>query len=139
MIRPTPTTGNAVAYDDGIFHGTHVASAQPQVEILSPTEPDRFRMPTRTSGDGVAPMRNWLSVMSAIRPAIFFPSLAYTFIHQQAYDSGVRVHNNSYGGAAGPYDSRSAEVDELMWRLWDYLIVFSAGNTGPFAEPLDQG
>src|SRR5262249_47327952 len=47
----------------------------------------------------------------------------------QAYSSGARVHNNSYGPAPPAiYDQDAADIDDLMWRLRDYTIFYSAGN-----------
>ena len=52
-------------------------------------------------------------------------------VFQQAYDAGVRIHNNSWGGgAAGAYDDYAAAVDRFMWRHKDFLILFAAGNDG---------
>ncbi len=50
---------------------------------------------------------------------------------QQAYDAGVRIHNNSWGGGDfGEYDSYAEAVDRFMWEHPDFLILFAAGNDG---------
>jgi serine protease AprX len=52
-------------------------------------------------------------------------------LFQQAYDAGVRVHNNSWGGGVyGAYDVYAEQVDRFMWKNKDFLILFAAGNDG---------
>ncbi|PKO23620.1 MAG: serine protease [Chloroflexi bacterium HGW-Chloroflexi-1] len=52
-------------------------------------------------------------------------------VFQQAYDAGVRIHNNSWGGGDfGAYDDYAAAVDRFMWQHKDFLILFAAGNDG---------
>ncbi len=54
-----------------------------------------------------------------------------TALFQQAYDAGVRIHNNSWGGGDfGEYDSYAEAVDRFMWEHPDFLILFAAGNDG---------
>jgi serine protease AprX len=46
-------------------------------------------------------------------------------------DDGVRVHTNSWGGAAqGAYTANSSEVDDFVWNQRDCVICFAAGNDG---------
>ncbi len=52
-------------------------------------------------------------------------------LFQQAYDAGVRVHNNSWGGGDfGAYDDYAEAVDRFVWEHKDFLILFAAGNDG---------
>jgi len=54
-----------------------------------------------------------------------------TEIFQPAYDTGARIHTNSWGGNAnGIYTIYSQYVDQFMWDHPDILILFSAGNSG---------
>ncbi len=51
---------------------------------------------------------------------------------QQAYDDGARIHSNSWGSEVnGTYTAFAQDADEFMWHHPDFLIVFSAGNSGP--------
>ncbi len=68
-------------------------------------------------------------------------------LFQEAYDKGVRIHNNSWGNASkGLYSIDSFEVDEFVYEHPDFLVIFAAGNDGmqgklPDDEPdyvLDQ-
>ena len=54
-------------------------------------------------------------------------------LNQQAYGSGARVHNDSYGlrDISNNYDTDSQALDYFMWMFSDYVIFFSAGNSGP--------
>ena len=50
---------------------------------------------------------------------------------QQAYNVGARIHSNSWGASVGgAYTAFSQDADEFMWNNKDFLIVFSAGNSG---------
>ena len=53
----------------------------------------------------------------------------------QAYYAGAMIHTNSWGSSsAGAYTSSSEEVDQFMWEHKDFLILFSAGNSGEDAD-----
>ena len=108
-------------------HGTHVAGS-----IL---------------GDGSASGGQFRGVAPEAR--LFFQSLldangglgglgvALAELFQEAYDAGVRVHNNSWGSAtASAYTIDSTEVDDFIANHRDMLIVISAGNEGTAAAPL---
>lgn len=57
-------------------------------------------------------------------------------LFDEAYQQGVRIHNNSWGSAtASEYVVNSEEVDEFVWNHPDMLIVISAGNEGTAAAP----
>ena len=69
-----------------------------------------------------------------------------------AFQSGARIHSNSWGGACHdifggcvpgctlPYDSFARDADLAMWAHPDLLIVASAGNSGEFCPaPLALG
>lgn len=54
-------------------------------------------------------------------------------ISRQAYNSGARIHNDSYGleNTSTAYDQDSAMLDRFCWENNDYTIFFAAGNSGP--------
>ena len=53
-------------------------------------------------------------------------------LFQPTYNSGARVHTNSWGSItpALPYDSSSREIDAFVWSHPDQVICFAAGNDG---------
>lgn len=58
-------------------------------------------------------------------------------LFEEAYQSGARIHNNSWGSATrSMYTFNSIEVDEFVARRRDMLIVISAGNEGIAANSL---
>ena len=59
-------------------------------------------------------------------------------LNRQAYASGARVHNDSYGlqDISNSYDTDSQELDYFMWMYSSYVIFFSAGNSGPHERTL---
>jgi serine protease AprX len=57
-------------------------------------------------------------------------------LFQEAYDAGVRVHNNSWGAFAdSEYLFNSLEVDEFVYNHKDMLLVISGGNEGTAFQP----
>jgi serine protease AprX len=49
----------------------------------------------------------------------------------QAHDAGARIHTNSWGApVGGVYNANARAVDEFMWEHPDFLLLFSAGNSG---------
>jgi hypothetical protein len=54
----------------------------------------------------------------------------------EAYDAGVRIHNNSWGADAGSvYRMSSLEIDEFVHEHPDLLVVIAAGNDGRSVAP----
>jgi len=52
-------------------------------------------------------------------------------LFQEAYDSGTRIHTNSWGAPNfGGYNNMSEDVDEFVWNNPDMLILYAAGNDG---------
>lgn len=126
---------NAVAYDDSgaVYHGTATTSVAAGRDFNADGTGNVPGVASRTSGDGVAPDAR-IVFQDAGHPSgqlsgVNFVSQA--LIHQQAYSSGVRAHNNSYGpDPPVGYDEDAADIDDAMWRLRDYNIFYAAGNDG---------
>jgi uncharacterized protein (TIGR03437 family) len=131
---------NAVAYDDsdGEYHGTATTSVAVGRAYQADGTGALPGLATRSGGDGVAPdARIVFQDVGHVNGDLTGLNVSWALLHQQAYDSGVRVHNNSYGGTAPvPYDSDAADLDDTMWRLRDYTLFFSAGNDGPGSATL---
>jgi uncharacterized protein (TIGR03437 family) len=126
---------NSVAYDDNDgYHGTHTSSVAVGRDFNMDGSGALPGMASRTAGDGIAPDAR-LVFQDIGHPSRQLPGIDFIsqmLIHDQAYRSGVRVHNNSYGLAPPVrYDAEAADIDDVMWRLRDYTIFFSAGNDGP--------
>ena len=126
---------NAVAYDDsdGGYHGTATTSVAAGRDFNADGSGATPGAASRTAGDGVAPDAR------IVFQDIGHPSgqlsganfVSQALIHQQAYSSGVRAHNNSYGpNPPVSYNTNAADIDDVMWRLRDYNIFYSAGNDG---------
>jgi hypothetical protein len=139
-IQNFPGANSSLCYqvvDDGAVdvdsgHGTHVAGS-----VLSDGGPNG-------EGKGVAPAARL--VFQAIENYVDFRQLCASEVDgyyligipsdlhslfQQAYNSGARIHSNSWGSAsAGDYTLDSANTDDFIWDNKDMTITFSAGNEG---------
>lgn len=124
---------NAVAYDDSsaAYHGTLTTSVAVGRNYGANGSGAVGGIATRSTGDGVAPDAK-IVFQDVGHPGGQLPGVDFvsqSLIHQQAYSTGARVHNNSYGPEPpATYDQDAADVDDIMWRLRDYTILFSAGN-----------
>lgn len=126
---------NSVAYDDssGGYHGTATTSVAVGRHFVADGSGAVSGISSRTQYDGVAPdarvVFQDIGHVSGELPGVDLVS--QILLHEQAYSSGVRVHNNSYGpDPPVGYDQDAADIDEIMWRLRDYSIFYSAGNDG---------
>ncbi len=57
---------------------------------------------------------------------------AYTTLFGDAYNSGARIHTNSWSSRSSyaNYSWRSWQIDNFIWNHKDLLVLFSAGNNG---------
>jgi len=144
---PTGDDDTCPATIGGSGHGTHTSGSAAGDQ--SPyADCSGFTSPNRNGGDGLAPgaklvlqeMGDGLEYLNNRGGTLW--NLA-----DVAYQSGVRIHSDSWGGAcydifgnctAGckiPYDSFARDADLAMWTYPDLLLVTSAGNGGQFCPP----
>src|SRR5215813_12311044 len=133
--RSGPNYLNAAAYDDsaGVYHGTATSSVGAGRDFNADGTGGLPGVASRTSGDGVAPdarivFQDVGHPSGQLSGANF---VSQALIHQQAYASGVRAHNNSYGpNPPVSYNDDASDIDNVMWRLRDYSVFYAAGNDG---------
>ncbi len=125
---------NSVAYDDSNgYHGTHVVSVAVGRDYAATGNGAVPGIPTRTRDDGIAPDAR-LVFQDYGHPAgqLSGLSVGQALLLQQSYSTGARIHSQSWGGGTNPsYNTQSADDDDVMWRLRDFNVFFSAGNSGP--------
>ena len=123
------TTWSSGTGADTHGHGTHVAGTILGNGDLSGADPSTQFYPS-TCYAGVAPEASL--VFQALGDLSGIPD-DLNILFAQAYGGGARIHSNSWGTAykvGGEYTSYSEDVDEYSWSNQDFLIVFSAGNSG---------
>ena len=116
-------------------HGTHVTGSILGTGVKSGSNPKNKQY--GKSFAGVAPQASL--VFQAIGDDlgslnVYPPSPYDTKLFNPPYQSGARIHSNSWGSIGsfwhGLYDTGSQEVDRFMRNQEDMLIVYAAGNDG---------
>ncbi|MDW7776239.1 MAG: S8 family serine peptidase [Methanosarcinales archaeon] len=71
---------------------------------------------------------------------IYFPFPGgFSEVLQDAYDSGARIHSDSWGSAdGGEYTSLSQETDQFVWNNKESALFTAAGNNGPGANTINS-
>lgn len=55
----------------------------------------------------------------------------------KGYQEGARISSNSWGASTyGAYDFTASVVDNYIWNHKDYLVLFAAGNEGPYRDSI---
>ena len=128
------TMAGSEAYDDsaGGYHGTMTTGCAVGDNYQTLATRDD---PGVDRSDGMAPAAKIVFQDGGNNQGYLY-GLAFTTqynINKQAYDSGARIHNDSYGleGTSTSYDQDSSMLDDFCWEKNDYTIFFAAGNSGP--------
>lgn len=106
--------------DDPIGHGTHMAATIAGTGAASNGKYKGIAPGASIYFQGILDRRGKISLP---------PDLFKLF--GPAYDAGVRVHVNAWGGSTGKYNTRAFVIDQFMYSHPDFLVVFGAGNSGP--------
>ncbi len=119
---------------DSQGHGTAVAGnalgsmlTDPFGETLQNGMAPGARLVVHDAGYGVDPC--------ADLPALGCPVVDLTPFLEQAAAQGAMIHNNSWGDRedawpANTYTGPTADMDDMMWRHPEFLILCAAGNSG---------
>jgi len=101
-------------------HGTHMAAT---IAGTGAAAQGKFR--------GIAPgasiyFQGLLDAQGRLDPP---PDL--TALFGPAYEAGVRVHVDGWGGGTGGYLTAASQTDRFIRNHPDFLAIFAAGNSGP--------
>lgn len=116
-------SGGSTADTSG--HGTHVsgivagtgAASGGSYRGIAPEASIYFQAITNAGGEPDPPA----DLVSLFRPA---------------YNAGVRVHIDGWGGGSNSYSAASSQIDRFCFYNPDFLPVFGAGNGGPAEKTL---
>ncbi|MCU0230246.1 MAG: S8 family serine peptidase [Acidobacteria bacterium] len=133
----------ATAYDvrSGDPHGTWTAVSAAGDDPTNPATESNPLGPHHDAGDGVAPMAKLVvedlgdDQGNLVGLGLPIP-LMVDRMFEQMRDAGARISTNSWGISHNEYDTLAFFTDRMVWNHPDFLIVFSAGNSGPFAGSL---
>lgn len=120
-------------WSDQNGHGTHVTGSMVGSGALSGSSPATHNY--TGSFAGYAPEARIVMQSIGDTGDYVFPPLHLADLFQPVYEDGVRVHNNSWGSAAGSqYTVYSNEVDQYIWDHKDFCAVFAVGNEAVDAD-----
>jgi len=128
VVKIFDLSGGDKSIPDTDGHGTHVAGSVLGNGARSGSDPAKDNYPS-TCFSGMAPMAKLVFQSKGETPDEKLPPLSK--ILDQARTAGANLHTNSWGGSMGSsYSSQSKELDQYIWDHRDFLVLFSAGNTG---------
>ncbi len=103
-------------------HGTHVAGT---------VGGDRTPVDGGTTGNGMAPKARFvIQDLSPGDTSYVYPPSDLGDLFVTAYDSGARLHTNSWGGGGASYGVEASSADRFAWEHPDFLPLFANGNGG---------
>jgi len=111
-------------------HGTHIAGSILGNGRNSGSDPSQHRY--ANSHAGIAPEAELVFIALGLDNStqIHCLTLDGKFL-SNGYDAGARIASNSWGNSdGGRYGTLARLVDEFIWTHPDYLVFFSAGNSG---------
>lgn len=121
-------------------HGTHVAGSVLGAGVQSGSDPDQNDF--ANSFAGIAPKANLVVQGFEVEESGAIAGIPddYYQLFQQAYDSGARLHSDSWGDVTGPVSDTEAvfggypfgaqRTDEFLWDNPDMALFVAAGNSG---------
>ncbi len=128
VVKIFDISGQEKVVPDTDGHGTHVAGSVLGNGARSGSNPASDNYPT-TCFSGMAPKARLVFQAQGDTPGDKWPTLTRLF--EQAQAAGANLHSNSWGSANGSsYNTESAELDTYAWEHRDFLVLFSAGNSG---------
>lgn len=112
-------------------HGTHVAGSVLGSGVKSGSNPAALQY--TGSHAGAAPQARFVFMSLGVDQSSSMPCVPPNENYIAfGYREGARVSSNSWGAdTGGEYNLLAQIVDDYIWRNKDYLVLFSAGNTGP--------
>lgn len=125
-------------------HGTHVAGSISGNQVDNPADCSDLSSPGNLSNfDGTAPGAR-LITQQAGGSLEYLNNFGGNIYHaaRTAYESGARIHNNSWGSGCClfglfcvcseplPYDGNAPLADEVTWEFPELLLAIAAGNDG---------
>jgi hypothetical protein len=119
------------ASDVNSGHGTHVAGSVLGNGAQSGSNPSANSFPSSCFA-GIAPKANLVfqALEDASGSLTGIPDDLNT-LFSQSQAAGANLHTNSWGSSVmGMYTTESQNVDQYMWDHKDFLVLFSAGNSG---------
>ncbi|EKX36833.1 hypothetical protein GUITHDRAFT_116999 [Guillardia theta CCMP2712] len=123
----TPPPPAAFSYDSLHGHGTHVAGT-----VAGAASPDHS-LASQYNGTAAGAKIVFDDISNTDYYLNYLPWDLYHGLYPHAYENGARVHSNSWGSGGGSYYYfTSHETDAYMYDHDDFLIVFAAGNSGPY-------
>jgi subtilisin family serine protease len=130
---------------DNFGHGTHVAGSVAGAGVQSGADPAQSKY--EGSHAGVAPEVGLViqAFEASAQGDVIGLDPDYYKLFKQAYDSGARLHTNSWGDPTGPatdpearyggYPYNAQRTDEFAWENRDMTLFFAAGNSGADGTP----
>jgi hypothetical protein len=128
VVKLFDASGGDKLIPDTDGHGTHVAGSVLGNGARSGSDPAKDNYPPACFS-GMAPKARL--IFHAMEGTDGEQALPLNQMLDQARKEGANLHTNSWGNEMGSsYSSQSREIDQYIWDHRDFLVFFSAGNSG---------
>eukprot|EP00960_Hanusia_phi_P007827 223922-Hanusia_phi.AAC.4 len=114
------------SYDLYHGHGTHVSG------IVAGAAGPNHTLATQYNGSAPGAKIVFDDISNVPYNLNYLPWDLNADLFPHAYDNGARVHSDSWGSSSNGYDFNCMEADNFMYEHDDFLVVFAAGNNGPY-------
>ncbi|EKX39536.1 hypothetical protein GUITHDRAFT_76253, partial [Guillardia theta CCMP2712] len=115
------------AYDWYQGHGTHVSG------IVAGAAGPNYILATQYNGSAPGAKIVFDDISNTEPYLNYLPWDLNNSLYPHAYGNGARIHSNSWGRKySRSYDFQCVETDSFMYDHDDFLVVFAAGNSGPY-------
>lgn len=134
-----PTGAGGDDSDQGVNHGTHTSATVAGDDGIWHVYDGDFSGSSGIYGPHDGQAFNATIQVQDMSPDGYgvYPPSDFHVMYQEALDRGSWIHTNSWGSWGAEYSAEAAQTDDFIWDNQDFLVIFSAGNSGAYSGAMN--